>query len=290
MGAYGVRVAAFLAAQLLLSSNVVSAQRLPEPWADPEDQPGRVDVSASIGVLMPTEWSNLVLLGSISSASGILEQVVSRELRVESHQGYGAAFTYWRGRYGFRVQGDYSKSSLRISNAQLGAPPVPASSSSVPIQTYLYDVRGAVGFVEYERGRNVWPYGFLGFGGITYDLGDTTITPPLTVLRQPGATINGDPTIIVRDDGRQFVLSADELGVKTVFGVSFGAGADFRIPVGPGGVGLRVEISDRLANSPVNVTIRELARSGPFSTGERVRFGLVHHVTASLGFVVHIGR
>jgi len=54
------------------------AQDWSQPWADPQDRPPRVDISASAGFLMPTRWTDLVLLGSISPAPGILEQVFTR--------------------------------------------------------------------------------------------------------------------------------------------------------------------------------------------------------------------
>ena len=44
------------------------AQDWSQPWADPQDRPPRVDISASAGFLMPTRWTDLVLLGSISPA------------------------------------------------------------------------------------------------------------------------------------------------------------------------------------------------------------------------------
>jgi hypothetical protein len=71
------------------------------------DRPPRVDLSASAGLLMPTEtdWSDLVLLGSVSSASGVLV----RDLQVEPGTVFGAAATYLRGRYGFRAHGARSK-------------------------------------------------------------------------------------------------------------------------------------------------------------------------------------
>src|SRR5438093_3115016 len=144
-----------VATALALSSSV-SAQNLPQPWADPEDRPPHVDVSASAGVLMPTNWSSLVLLGSISSASGILEQVLSRELRVQTDKAYSGAVTYWEGRYGFRVQADYSRSSLKISSAPLGAPSGQSGTSlKVPVKTWLYDARGVIAFVEHDQGRKV---------------------------------------------------------------------------------------------------------------------------------------
>jgi hypothetical protein len=283
-----VRIAGLVTGVLLLPLATARAQKLPQPWADPEDQPPRVDLSASIGVLMPTQWSSLVLLGSISSASGLLEQVLARELVVEPDKNYGAAVTYWVGRYGFRVQGDYSKSSVRIGGAPLAGLDVSGIPMIVPLKTWLYDARGVIGFLEYAPARKVWPYGFIGLGGISYLL-DRTVGPPLTAVTvAPGAPSLRD--IIIRDQGRQFILSEEELGRKTVFALSAGVGTDLRIPFGPAGIGLRLEVSDRLASSPLTLSIRELGLTGALVGDVPVRFGVVHHLNASAGVVLHFGR
>ena len=241
-----------------------------------------------MGFLMPTEWSSLILLGSISSASGITEQILSRQLTVDPDKAYGGAVTYWEGRYGFRVQGDYSKSTLKVGGGALGPTGTTSGSASVPIKTWLYDARGVIGFFEYDRARKVWPYGFVGFGGITYDIANI-VSPPLTII-SVAPPVTASRNIIISGDGRQFVLSETELGRKTVFSLSIGIGTDLRIPFGPAGIGLRLEASDRLASSPLAVNIRELGVTGAFVSDSPVRFGLVHHLNASAGFVLHIGR
>jgi hypothetical protein len=261
---------------LILLPAWTSAQPLPQPWADPQDST-RVDLSGSVSLLSPTDWSNLVLLGSISSA-GVIEQTLARELQVDAGKAYGGAVTYWEGRYGLRVQGGYSKSSLRISSAPI-----------VGIKTWLYDVRGVIGALDYRTSRKVLPYGFVGFGGITYDLA-STVSPPLTFITQAPAVATGQTVIIVADRGRQFLLSEDELDVKTVFAVNVGVGTDFRLPLGPGGVALRVELSDHIAPSPLGLRINQLSGRGAFISDSGVRFGAVHHLSATAGVVVQIGR
>jgi hypothetical protein len=267
---------AALVAGLVLLPGTTSAQALPQPWADPQDV-ARVDLSASISLLSPTDWSDLVLLGSISNA-GVIEQILARELRVEPEKAYGGAVTYWEGRYGFRVQGGYSKSSLRISSAP-----------AVGIKTWLYDVRGVIGALNYRTSRKVSPYGFVGFGGITYDLAQT-VSPPLTFITQAPAVTAGQTVIVLGDRGQQFLLSEDELDAKTVFAVNVGVGTDFRLPIGPGGVALRVELSDHIAASPLGLRISQLSERGSFISDSGVRFGPVHHLSVSVGVVVQIGR
>jgi len=274
---------------LLLLPATVSAQDWSQPWADPQDRPPRVDLSASGGFLVPTGWSNLVLLGSISSATGILEQVLTRDLRVEPKTEFNGAATYWRGRYGFRTQVGFSRSSLTIGGAPLGTSQSPLDgTASIGIETWLYDVGGSIGFVDYRPERMVWPYGFFGVGGVTYNP-KTPVSPPLTFIEH-SPTLPPNTVIVIRDSSRQFVLAVDELGVETEFAFNFGVGTDFRLPLGPGGVGLRLEISDHVAPSPLGLRIRELSAFGGLGPDDSVRFGLVHHLSATAGFVVHIGR
>jgi opacity protein-like surface antigen len=264
----------------LLSATPASAQDWSQPWADPQDRPPRVDVSASIGFLAPTDWSDLVLLGSISSSSGILEQVLVGDLRVEPDREFGGAVHYWRGRYGFRVEGGFSSSSVR-GDERL----------SVDVDTWLYNFGGAIGFLEYAPDRWVWPYAFVGVGGVTYDLA-RRIAPPLTTFieRSPPRADGRRDLVIVDDDSSEFLLAVDELDTETVFALNFGVGTDLRIPLGPAGVGLRLELADHVTSSPVGLRVGELRRSGALTSDTGVEFGPVHHFRASAGFVLQFGR
>ena len=269
------------------------AQDWSQPWADPEDRPARVDVSASGGFLMPTRWSDLVLLGSLSPGVGALEQVLTRDVHVKPDTAFTAAATYWRSRYGLRVQGGFSRSSVSV-----GATPVVTSSTStavasgdaasVGVDTWLYDLGAAIGFLEYEPKRSVWPYGFFGAGGITYNL-KQPIAPPLGfVARAPTAPAGN--TIIVAGDGRQFLLTTNELNVETVLAFNVGLGADFRVPLKGGGVAVRLEVADHLAASPLAFRIEELSAFGAVPSDAGARYRLVHHLSATAGLVVQIGR
>lgn len=280
-----------LVAALLIPSPL-TAQDWSQPWADPQDRPGRVDVGASLGFLAPTDWSDLVLLGSISSASGVLEQILVRDLRVEPDKEFGGAVTYWKGRYGFRVQGGFSSSSVAIGG------PLPAASGglnegavSVDVDTWLYDLGGAIGFVEYEPRLWVWPYAFVGIGGVTYDLA-RRVSPPLATFieRGPPRSDGRRDVVIVDDNSREFLLAIDELDTETVFALNFGVGTDFRIPLGPAGIGLRLELADHVTSSPIGLRVSNLRRSGALASDTGVEFGPVHHFRASAGFVLQFGR
>jgi hypothetical protein len=230
---------------------------------------------------MPTDWSDLVLLGSLSSASGVLEQVLVRDVRVEPSAVYSGAVTYWTGRYGFRAHAARAASSLTIGGEEL----------QVNLDTWLYDVRGAIGLSEYRPERWIWPYVFVGFGGITYDL-DRTISPPLLTFIERGPSRSGGRSdlVLVEENGRQFLLAVDELNLETVFAFNIGAGTDFRVPLGSAGVGLRLEVSDHVAASPLGLRIHEFSRFGVPASDTAVRFGRVHHLRATAGLVVQIGR
>jgi hypothetical protein len=287
-------VVAFVVASTMRPATT-AAQDWSQPWADPLDRPARVDISVSGGVLMPTRWSDLVLLGSGTPAAGVLEQVLTRDIHVEPDTEFTAAATYWRSRYGLRVRGGFSRSSVSIAAVPLASvspstPPahVGGAASSVGIDTWLYDLGLSIGFLEYEPKRVVWPYGFFGVGGITYDL-KQAIAPPLAFLEHPPSAPLAD-TIIVTDNGHQFLLTTNTLSTETVFAFNLGLGTDFRIPLKSGGVALRLEVADHIAGSPLAFRVEELSSFGtvPIDTGSRYR--LVHHLSATAGVVVQIGR
>lgn len=275
-----------LAATLVPS--MAAAQSWDEPWSDPRDYPPRVDLAVNAGMVAPTDWSDLVVLGTLSPLTGVFEQVLVRDVSVEPDVEYSAAVTYWRDRYGLRVQGALSRSTLTLGGPLDGGPRLTASG----VNTWFYDVRGAIGLVEYSPTRNVWPYAFIGLGGITYDL-ERRISPPLLTFIQEGVGRPGSPgqIIVVDDDaGREFLLAIDELERESVLALNFGVGTDFRLPFSGGGLGVRVEVSDHVASSPLIVRIRELGPAGGLTSEDTVEFNTVHHLRATVGVVVQIGR
>jgi len=284
---------AFVVAVTILPSPAL-AQDWSQPWADSEDRPPRIDFSVSGGFLVPTRWSDVALLGSFSPAQGALEQVLTRDVRVKADTEFTAAATYWRSRYGFRAHTGFSRSSLKISDAVVAARAASTSAgnvsgiASVGIDTWLYDIGGAIGFLEYSPARSVWPYGFIGFGGITYNL-KQTVPPPLTFVQLGPSVPAANRTIIV-SDGRQFLLTTNALSTETVFAVNAGLGTDFRIPMRKGGVSLRLEIADHVAASPLAFRVEELSPFGAGVSDTGVRYRLVHHLSATAGLVVQIGR
>jgi hypothetical protein len=245
--------------------------------------PRRVDVSGAGGFLLSSDWSDLVLLGSVSSTTGVFEQVLARDLVVEPGPVFDAAVTYWEGRYGFRVHGGFARSCL--STGRSCARQNPADSGTVDVDTYIYDLGGAVGLIDYGRNRKVWPYVFVGMGGVTYDL-EHGVGPPLSVIeRRPPA---GGSTVIVSEPSQSLIV-IEELGLETKFTWNFGVGTDFRIPVPGGSVGVRLELSDHVHGSPVEIEIANLDGFTPVS-GVETDFGWVHNLRAAVGLVVQFGR
>jgi hypothetical protein len=288
----GVR--SLLVAIAFLCASPGAAQQLPEPWADPLDQPGRVDISVTGGVGAPTDWSDLVVLGTISPAFGVFEQVLVRDLRVKRDTEIGAAVTYWRGRYGFRAQAALSRSTLVVGQGPVDASRSPfatESSLSVDLDTWSYDVRGVIGLIEYSRGAWVWPYAWFGVGGMTYQL-DRAVRPPLLAFIESGRSraVTPDELVIIEGRSREFLLSVNEVSTDSVLAFNAGIGTDVRLPLGPAGVGLRLELSDHIAPSPVSLQIGELRRANVLTTDTGVAVRVVHHLRATAGFVIYVGR
>jgi hypothetical protein len=66
----------YVLALMLMLPAVAGGQDWKMPWSDERDRLPRVDLSVTAGFLAPTDWSDVVLLGSLSSASGVLEQML----------------------------------------------------------------------------------------------------------------------------------------------------------------------------------------------------------------------
>ena len=250
--------------------------------------PERVDVTASGGFLLPTDWSDLVLIGSISPVTGALEQVLVRDLVVDPGPVYDATVTYWRGKYGFRAHGGFAQSCLAVGRncgviTSLGQP-----VSRVNVDTYIYDVGGAIGLIDYHRDRWAWPYAFFGLGAVTYNL-DQSVGPPLTFIEHRGNRTDIDKVISI-DDPDTLLISVDELGIETNFAVTLGIGTDFRIPAGPASIGVRFELSDNIHGSPLDLNIANLDVPGIAGRDTHLGFGWVHNLRAAVGLVLQFGR
>ena len=247
----------------------------------------RLDVSGVGGFQLSTDWSNLVLLGAVSPSTGAFEQILTRDLTVRPGPVFDAVVTYWEGRYGFRTHVGFSQSCLTTGTTCVDmAARLP---TSVDVNAWKYDVGGSIGLMDYRRGTWVWPYVFLGFGGVTYDL-DRPVGAPLTFIERSPSRVAGDRQIVSFDDADSMLISIDELSLETKFAVNLGVGTDVRVPLGPASVGVRLEVSDHIHPSPIDILIVELDRFRPGRGETRVDSGFVHNLRAAAGLVLQFGR
>jgi len=258
-----------------------------DPFNPPRD-PRHVDVSGSAGLRLSTDWSDLILFGTVSPATGVLEQVLARDLVFVPGPVFDGTVTYWEGRYGFRAHGGFSRRCLAVAR-RCGAIPTldGVTQGSVDVDASYYDVGGAIGLVEYHRNPWVWPYTFFGVGGVTYDI-KQSVSPPLQMFieRRPPAT---PQVTITSDRSRPVLIAIDELGLETKFAFNFGIGTDFRVPLGAAGVGLRFELSDNVHESPLRIRVVDV---NAFTDNDVVQPNarFVHNLRASGGVVLHFGH
>jgi opacity protein-like surface antigen len=273
-----------VALALLVAPAAAVAQN--DPFSIPPG-PRRVDVSGSGGMLMSTDWSDLVLLGSISSVSGVLEQVLVRDLVVDPGPVFDAVVTYWEGRYGFRVHAGFAQSCLAVGRS-CSTLATTGPSGTVDLDAWTYDIGGAIGLIDYRRNAWAWPYVFIGVGGVTYDL-ERTVGPPLTFIeRRPPRSSNGQ-IVRVEDDPDQLLIAIEELGLESKLALNVGVGTDFRIPLGAASLGLRFELSDHMHRSPVDLRIANV-EGFRWANDTELDFGVVHNLRAAAGLVVQFGR
>jgi hypothetical protein len=217
----------------------------------------------------------------------VLEQVLARDLTFVPGPVFDATVTYWEGRYGFRAHGGFSRRCLAIGR-RCGALPTFGGTTrgAVDVDASYYDIGGAFGLVNYRSNPWVWPYAFFGLGGVTYDI-KQTVGPPVQMFieRRPPVT---PQVTVTRDRQEPILIAIDELGLETRFAVNFGIGTDLRVPLGAAGVGLRLELSDNVHESPLNIELTELDAAG--NNVVRANDRLVHNLRASVGLVIHFGH
>ena len=251
--------------------------------------PKHVDVSAAGGFVLATDWSDLVLLGAVSPVSGALEQVLVRDLTVRPGPVLDAVVTYWEGRYGFRTHIGFAQSCLTVSTSCADVVGRAGAPTSIDVNAWTYDIGGAIGLIDYRRNIWVWPYVFLGFGGVTYDL-DRTVGAPLTFIeRRPPASPDGR-LIVSKTDLDSALIAIDELSLETKFAMNFGVGTDLRVPLGAASLGVRLELSDHIHRSPLDILVVPVDRSRRAREETRLDFGYVHNLRAAGGLVLQFGR
>src|SRR5688500_17247696 len=162
------------------------------------------------------------------------------------------------------------------------------------MDVFRYGIEGIVGLRNWRDSQFWRPFLIVGVGGVAYDPDEDelplfpgtfqTIVPPPT--SGPGTVItNGATTLLV---------ATDELGFENVFGLTLGVGMDFRMPVGLGGVALRLEAADQITSSPFSVRVSRLDDDNDFccfdgDDGSTVfRAGAIHNLRISAGVAVEL--
>ena len=226
----------------------------------------------------------------MSPFTGAFEQVLARDLVVDPGPVYDGTVTYWEERYGVRVHLGFSQSCLAVGRRCRDLTNVSGSAlGEIDLDAWQYDIGGAFGLIEHGQSSWVWPYAFVGLGAVTYNL-EQSVGPPLGVfIERSPPPVQGRQVVITRDEIDTLLIAIDELGIETEFAFNFGVGTDFRIPLGPASVGLRLELSDHVHRSPMNIQIADIDDLGR-SQEIQLDFGLVHNLRASAGLVLQFGR
>jgi hypothetical protein len=285
-------------AVLLLLSLFLPLSALPA--SAQEVGPRRWDLTLAGGAAWSTNWSNLVLLGT---TGGLVERILVRGIRVNPGAMADLAVTYWEERFGFRVHAGWQHSCIAIGPScvasgltaeermQLLLP-----AEDIDVNTWYADIGGAVNLVQPKPRQFARPYLFFGAGVVVYDVGQgiRNLLPTFVVLGGTPGVLQFDSTtntVIVADD--PFLVEVPELGLQTQLAGTFGFGTDLRIPVGKGGIGLRLEAADHLTKSPLHVRFAATPEEEEFFLRRRrdgaeevdFDFGLVHNLRFTAGLV-----
>jgi hypothetical protein len=247
---------AILLAALLSSVDVLHGQSFPGDFDNDKPRPRRLDASLSLGQLVSTDWSNLVVLGTLG---GLIEHVLSRDLAFEPGTSLDLALTYWEGRSGLRVRAGWAHSCLAIGGT-CGPVIITGDNETltlreVNVDAYTLDIGGAISLVSPEPKHPLRPFVFFGAGALAYNLdeGVRFLLPSFIELGgAPGRIgLNPDGKVILIADASPFLVSVDQPGFELLFAGVLGLGSDLRIPLGDGSLGLRFEVADHISRSPL---------------------------------------
>jgi hypothetical protein len=282
------------------ASAVTHAQ---QSWAfeKEEPRPKRIDISVSTGLQLSTDWSDLVVLGTLG---GLVEHVLTRNLAFAPGNSYGLTVTYWEGRYGFRVNAGMARSCLAVGGGcrSFTIPNGDATNGderivvgNIDANAYSLDIGGAIAFVAPGKDVPFRPFFFFGAGGLSYDMDEAVrfLLPSFIELGGTSGRIgqDRDGRVKVITDGSPFLVSVGQPGFELLFAGILGLGVDFRVPLGQASLGLRFEVSDHITRSPLEVRLAGFVDDFHFSRTEiedvRFDFGLVHNMQLSVGLVLN---
>src|SRR5262249_30005432 len=139
-------------AMLLLSALPVGAQD--RDLFQEYDGPRRVELAFGGGLFLSSAWSDQVFIESFSGISVTNREQLLRGFSMAPAFGFTGSFTYWKGRYGFRVVGGYAHSCASTSSRCDDVPIQTVDGTrivDVDMNQFTYGVQGIVGFMEYTR-------------------------------------------------------------------------------------------------------------------------------------------
>jgi hypothetical protein len=297
-----MRLRVTLAILVTIISSSASGLNAQQSWAfeKEEPRPKRIDISFSTGVQLSTDWSDLVVLGTLG---GLVDRVLMPDLAFDAGRSFGLAVTYWEGRYGLRVNAGLAHSCLAVG-ASCGSFVMTrgdvANNDTIVVRpidadAYTLDISGIISFVGPGNRAPFRPYIFFGAGGLAYKLDQAArlLLPSFVELGgRPGRIgLDTDDRLTVIADASPFLVSVDEPGSEVLFAGVFGLGTDFRVPVGEAFLGLRFEVADYISRSPLQVRLAGLVDDFRFTSSEleevRFDFGLVHTPRISVGLVLN---
>jgi hypothetical protein len=283
-----------------LHAQTPDSTRFDRLWQGNYDGPRRLEVTAAAGYGWSTDWSDRVALQVFTPQGAVHQQVLLRNVSIAPGEGVAGAVTYWRGRHGFRVSGGYNEACLTTaSRCTNGDTQPPANGAAlaiaeVPMDIWRYGVEGLVGLRNFE-GSRVWrPYLLVGIGGVTYDPDGESlpfIPGSFETVIQPTDAPN---TVVVSRGETMLLVSTSELGLEHVFGATIGLGMDLRIPVGAGGLGVRLELADHITSSPFSVRVARLDAGGRRYAGAEgddivFRKNGIHNLRFTAGVSLELG-
>jgi len=279
---------------LLVSSPLFAQQR--DPFK-PYDGPRRLELAVTAGYFWSSDWSNLVMFESLGVVGDEARRVLMPSLAAGPGAGGQASIGYWKGRLGFRLQAAYNESCL-TSEPRCGSNrPAPDAGGSpalspeeVSLKTYSYGVQGIVGMTEYSESQWFRPYFLVGMGGVTYEPSEAV---PRFLAGQLVRPAGGIETVVTGSPG-QYTFSVDQAGLETRFSLALGLGTDLRLPVGPGGLSVRLEVADYISQSPLGVRLTRLTSGSLVDVNnpiEQVNLGVgaVHNLRGQIGLAIEFG-
>ncbi len=218
--------------------------------------------------------------GQSSTVSGALEQVLVRDL------GGGAGPGLRRGRHllgrPLRIPG-----ARRVRAARAWPSAATAAAGSVDVDSFMYDVGGAVGLIEYRRDTWAWPYFFFGIGGVTYDLERPSVRRSTFIERRPSARTEGQVIVRVR---RSRSTAHRHRRTRRGDEVRTESGCGHR-PSRAARLGQRGTPAGSLRQySPIAHRISMSSNIDDFGSTTRIDFGYVHNLRAAAGLVIQFGR